>query len=95
MPLYEHGRLGNLATPNRIVMAPLGRARNSDPEREPVSRSVTYYVQRAGAGLIISEATHVSASSVSRPGTGAIHTIGQVSPSMMSSLPCSAASRCR
>ncbi len=78
MPLQQDGRLGNIVTPNRIVMAPLGRARNSDPGREPVLRSVTYYVQRASAGLIISEATHVSASSVSRPGTGAIHSISQV-----------------
>jgi N-ethylmaleimide reductase len=78
MPLYQNGRLGGLVTPNRIVMAPLGRARNSDPEREPLARSATYYAQRASAGLLISEATHVSASSVSRPGTGAIHSIGQV-----------------
>jgi N-ethylmaleimide reductase len=38
----------------------------------------TYYVQRASAGLIVSEATHISADSVSRPGTSAIHSDGQV-----------------
>lgn len=57
-------------------MAPLGRARNDVLSREAQARGVTYYVQRASAGLIISEATHVSAFSVSRPGTGAIHTPG-------------------
>ena len=78
MGLFESGRIGDIATPNRIVMAPLGRARNSALTREAQDRSVTYYVQRASAGLIISEATHVSEHSVSRPGTGAIHTPGQV-----------------
>jgi len=78
MSLFQPGRLGDLTTPNRIVMAPLGRARNSDPGREPAGRSAIYYTQRATAGLIISEATHVSACSVSRPGTGAIHSVAQV-----------------
>lgn len=46
--------------------------------REPTPSVVLYYTQRATAGLIVSEATHVSADSVSRPGTSAIHTDGQV-----------------
>jgi len=79
MGLFQTGRLGRIETPNRIVMAPLGRARNADPSREPQARSAIYYAQRATAGLIISEATHVSPFSVSRPGTGAIHSAGQTS----------------
>ena len=78
MGLFEPGRIGHLALSNRIVMAPLGRARNDPDTREPGALSVEYYVQRASAGLIISEATHVSPGSVSRPGTGAIHTAGQI-----------------
>ncbi|EGD60423.1 NADH:flavin oxidoreductase/NADH oxidase [Novosphingobium nitrogenifigens DSM 19370] len=78
MGLFEPGRLGHLTLPNRIVMAPLGRARNDPDTRKPGALSVEYYRQRASAGLIISEATHVSAGSVSRPGTGAIHTAAQV-----------------
>ncbi len=78
MSLFAPGRIGKLETSNRIIMAPLGRGRNSEPGREPQERAVIYYTQRATAGLIISEATHVSASSVSRPGTAAIHTQGQV-----------------
>lgn len=78
MGLFEPGRLGRLTLPNRIVMAPLGRARNDPETREPGDLSVAYYSQRASAGLIIAEATHISAGTVSRPGTGAIHTPGQV-----------------
>ncbi|CAN7375894.1 alkene reductase [Phenylobacterium sp. LjRoot225] len=78
MALFQPGRIGAITTPNRLVMAPLGRARNEIESREAQARTETYYVQRASAGLIVSEATHVSAFSVSRPGTGAIHTAGQV-----------------
>lgn len=78
MALFQPGRIGQITTPNRLVMAPLGRARNDVTSRQAQARSVTYYVQRASAGLIVSEATHVSAFTVSRPGTGAIHTEGQV-----------------
>jgi N-ethylmaleimide reductase len=76
--LFEPFRLGALELPNRIVMAPLGRARAHVDTREPLPRASTYYVQRATAGLIVSEATHVSVESVSRPGTAAIHSNGQV-----------------
>jgi N-ethylmaleimide reductase len=78
MSLFEPGRIGALTLPNRIVMAPLGRARNHPETREPGALSIAYYTQRAGAGLIIAEATHVAPGSVSRAGTGAIHTTGQI-----------------
>jgi N-ethylmaleimide reductase len=77
MALFDPGRIGPLPLPNRIVMAPLGRARADPDTREPLPRVVTYYTQRASAGLIVSEATHVSPNSVSRPGGSAIHTAGQ------------------
>ena len=76
--IFTEGRIGDLVTPNRIVMAPLGRGRNAEPSREALPRAVTYYTQRASAGLIVSEATHVSISSVSRPGTAAVHSEEQV-----------------
>lgn len=78
MGLFDPGQIGQLTLPNRVVMAPLGRARNDTDTRAPGALSAEYYVQRASAGLIISEATHVSAGSVSRPGTGAIHTAAQI-----------------
>jgi N-ethylmaleimide reductase len=71
-------RVGALDLPNRIVMAPLGRARANPVTREPTPSVVRYYTQRATAGLIVSEATHVSPDSVSRPGTSAIHSEGHV-----------------
>jgi len=78
MSLFDSVRVGALQLPNRVVMAPLGRARADSVTREPTASVATYYAQRATAGLIVSEATHVSANSVSRPGTSAIHGDGHV-----------------
>lgn len=77
MTLFQSGSLGDLELANRILMAPLGRARSDKQSREPLPRVSTYYRQRASAGLIVSEATHVSPYSVSRPGGSAIHTEAQ------------------
>lgn len=73
MSLFHPIRLGALTLPNRIVMAPLGRSRADARTREPTPSVATYYAQRATAGLIVTEATHVSPNSVSRPGSAAIH----------------------
>ncbi|SEJ49303.1 N-ethylmaleimide reductase [Azotobacter beijerinckii] len=78
MSIFQPGELGSLALANRIVMAPLGRARSDVRSRSPLPRVATYYSQRASAGLIVSEATHVSPNSVSRPGGSAIHSAEQV-----------------
>lgn len=78
MSLFSSAPLGHLTLANRVVMAPLGRARSDEQTRQPLPRVATYYRQRASAGLIISEATHVSAESVSRPGGSAIHDDAQV-----------------
>ena len=58
-PLFAPIQLGAIAAPNRIVMAPLTRGR-ATPEGVPTPAMVTYYQQRATAGLIISEATGIS-----------------------------------
>jgi 2,4-dienoyl-CoA reductase-like NADH-dependent reductase (Old Yellow Enzyme family) len=49
----------SLTLPNRIVMAPLTRGR-ATREAVPTALMGEYYAQRAGAGLIISEATGIS-----------------------------------
>ena len=57
--LFEPLQVGDLTLPNRIVMAPLTRAR-AGREGVPNALMAAYYAQRAGAGLIISEATGIS-----------------------------------
>ncbi|GAB9477519.1 Retroelement pol polyprotein, partial [Globisporangium polare] len=49
-----------LTLKNRIVYGPLTRARSDIHTRVPNEGNAVYYEQRAGAGLIISEATAVS-----------------------------------
>lgn len=49
-----------LTLKNRVVMAPLTRARSDQVTRAPVEHNEIYYEQRAGAGLIIAEAMSVS-----------------------------------
>ena len=57
--LFNPLPLGALELPNRILMAPLTRAR-AGRECVPNELMARYYAQRAGAGLIISEATGIS-----------------------------------
>ncbi|HEY2677046.1 MAG TPA: alkene reductase [Steroidobacteraceae bacterium] len=57
--LFDPLKLGELTVPNRIFMAPLTRSR-AGVERIPNRLMAQYYAQRAGAGLIMSEATVVS-----------------------------------
>ncbi len=54
--LFTPLRLGALELPNRILMAPLTRARAGD-DHIPNALMAEYYSQRASAGLIIAEAT--------------------------------------
>ncbi|HMK78290.1 MAG TPA: alkene reductase [Xanthobacteraceae bacterium] len=72
MGLFAPLQIGPHRLQNRIIMAPLGRAR-ADESRAPTSIVDIYYAQRAGAGLIVSEATHISPMSNGRPGAAAHH----------------------
>ena len=56
--LFDPLRAGDLTLANRIVMAPL--TRNRSPNAVPGDLAVTYYSQRATAGLIVTEATAIS-----------------------------------
>jgi N-ethylmaleimide reductase len=56
--LFEPVRAGRLALSNRIVMAPL--TRNRAPGALPTTQMVTYYTQRASAGLLVTEGTAIS-----------------------------------
>ena len=57
--LFDPIQLGAIHAPNRILMAPLTRGR-ATREAVPTPMMAEYYAQRAGAGLIISEATGIS-----------------------------------
>jgi N-ethylmaleimide reductase len=70
-------KLGNLELPNRVVMAPLTRNRAGEGN-VPGQLNATYYVQRASAGLIITEATQVSPQGLGYPSTPGIHSAEQV-----------------
>lgn len=58
--LFQPLRLGAIEAKNRVFMAPLTRGRSTQPGSVPNAMMKTYYRQRAGAGLIISEATGIS-----------------------------------
>lgn len=56
--LFQPLQLGALTLPNRVIMAPLTRAR-ATPGNVPTALMGEYYAQRADCGLIVSEATAV------------------------------------
>ena len=69
-------KIGPYYLPNRLVMAPLTRMRA--PQNIPTDLMVTYYEQRASAGLIISEASPISTQGVGYPATPCIYNDAQV-----------------
>ena len=75
--IFDPIQIGELNLPNRIVMAPLTRCR-AEPGRVPGALIAEYYVQRASAGLIISEATSVTPMGVGYPDTPGIWSDEQV-----------------
>ncbi len=75
--LFDPVTFGDLRLSNRIVMAPLTRCRSA-PGRVPTALMAEYYVQRASAGMIITEATSVDAMGVGYPNTPGIWSDEQV-----------------
>ncbi len=75
--LFSPIALGPHTLRNRLVMAPLTRNR-AGAGQVPTDLAVEYYRQRAGAGLIITEATQVSPQGVGYPNTPGIHSDNQV-----------------
>ncbi len=73
-PLLTPYPMGDLTLPNRVVMAPMTRSRAGDGD-VPAPLAVEYYRQRAGAGLIVTEATQVCPE-----GKGYVATPGVYSP---------------
>ena len=77
-PLFAPLALGPLTLPNRMVMAPMTRARSTQPGDVPNAMMATYYAQRASAGLIVSEATQISRQGQGYSFTPGIYTEAQV-----------------
>ncbi len=59
-PLFTSVHIGGRQTPHRVVMAPMTRARSTQPGDVPNATNAHYYAQRASAALIVSEATQIS-----------------------------------
>ena len=75
--LFTPLKAGAFTLKNRVILAPLTRCRSSEG-RVPNEMMRDYYVQRASAGLILSEATSVSAMGVGYPDTPGIWSDAQV-----------------
>ncbi|REG50123.1 NADH:flavin oxidoreductase/NADH oxidase family protein [Paraburkholderia sp. BL6669N2] len=76
--LFDAIRLGEIEAPNRIFMAPMTRARGTR-DHLPTSIMAQYYVQRASAGLIISEAIGVSQQGLGWPTPPVLHSLARKS----------------
>lgn len=76
--LFTPLKVGAITTPNRIFMAPLTRLRSIEPGDIPTPLMAEYYRQRASAGLIISEATQVSAQAKGYAGAPGLHSAEQI-----------------
>ncbi|WP_062309092.1 alkene reductase [Polynucleobacter sinensis] len=70
--MFTPVKLGAIELKNRLVMAPLTRMRAIDGD-VPNPLAQTYYSQRAGAGLIITEATQISPLGKGYPATPGIY----------------------
>lgn len=58
--LFNSHKTGDVDLSNCIVLAPMTRARTSQPGDIPNDMMAEYYAQRASAGLIVTEATQIS-----------------------------------
>lgn len=75
--LFTPTELGDIKLKNRIVMAPLTRSRANEMG-VPAEFAAEYYAQRAGAGLIITEATQASFQGMGYARTPGLHTPAQL-----------------
>jgi N-ethylmaleimide reductase len=76
LDLFSPVKLGAISLKNRMVMAPLTRNRAGEGG-VPHDLNVTYYAQRATAGLIVTEATPISDMAHGYPALPGIYTDAQ------------------
>jgi len=77
-PLFNPIKMGNQTFKNRVFMAPLTRLRSIETSDMPTILAAEYYSQRAGSGLIITEATQVSLQAKGYAGAPGLHNEEQV-----------------
>ncbi|PUA82607.1 N-ethylmaleimide reductase [Nocardioides currus] len=77
--LFEPLTVGAVTARNRVLMAPLTRMRATVPGDVPNDLMRDYYVQRASAGLVISEGTQISPEGKGYMDTPGIYSDEQVS----------------
>lgn len=58
--LFSPVVVADTTLPHRVVMAPMTRARSTQPGDVPNALNAAYYAQRASAALIVTEAAQVS-----------------------------------
>ncbi|AWH87338.1 alkene reductase [Limnobaculum parvum] len=76
--LFTPLKMGAITVPNRIFMAPLTRLRSIEPGDIPTPLMGEYYRQRTSSGLIISEATQISAQAKGYAGAPGLHSAEQI-----------------
>ena len=76
--LFTPLNVGAIVAPNRVFMAPLTRLRSIEPGDIPTPLMGEYYRQRVSAGLIISEATQISAQAKGYAGAPGLHSPEQI-----------------
>ncbi len=75
--LFQATQLGPWQLPHKLFMAPMTRARSLQPGNLAHALNADYYAQRADAGLIISEASQISAQGQGYSFTPGIYTQAQ------------------
>lgn len=76
-PLLQPIQIGDLNLKNRVWMAPMTRSRANNPENKVFDLHAKYYLQRASAGLIISEGSQISPKAVGYINTPGIYSEAQ------------------
>jgi len=76
--LFTRKQIGTFEAANRIVLAPMTRSRTAQPGDIPTDLMAEYYVQRASAGFMITEATQISSQGKGYSFTPGIYTMEQV-----------------
>ncbi|WP_036374115.1 alkene reductase [Micromonospora sp. ATCC 39149] len=75
---FDNVTVGRHTLRNRVVMAPMTRSRAHGPGASPTELMATYYAQRAGAGLIVTEGVQPSAIGQGYLATPGLHSAEQV-----------------